>query len=126
MKSLTILVILFIATASSPAQDDETKCCCSTYDTSVCLSKVYKKVDTDLNETYKEALKATVAKYTAKDVHNLKDAEQKWMAYRDAECKAEYGLWGGGTGGPSALTSCLIAITRKRTDELRNFNVGMR
>jgi len=52
-------------------------------------------------------------------VQNLKDAERKWMAYRDAICKAEYGLVGGGSAGPSIQVSCLIRITKQRIADLQ-------
>jgi len=65
-------------------------------------------------------LKVTKEIYTPEDVRNLKDAERQWIAYRDAACKAEYGLWGMGSGGPSARTVCLIRITKQRIVDLKD------
>ena len=116
---ITILLLTFVLIAGSViAQDDESKCCCSTYDMSLCLGKIHKRVDERLNKTYSDALEEF--KDSDTDTVNLKDAERKWLEYRDAACKAEYGLWGGGSGGPNALTMCLIRITRVRTADLKN------
>jgi uncharacterized protein YecT (DUF1311 family) len=49
-----------------------------------------------------------------------------WISYRDAGCKAEYGLWGGGSGGPNAQTLCLIRLTRQRTVKLKNAYLSIR
>jgi uncharacterized protein YecT (DUF1311 family) len=113
-------------TTTAIGQDDETKCCCTTYDTSVCSSAIHKRVDGELNETYQKALKEAAAYFTAQDVQNLKEAERLWISYRDGVCKAEYGLWGGGSGGPNARTICLIRVTRQRTSDLKNAYLSKR
>ena len=60
-----------------------------------CMAKVLKTIDAELNVGYQRALKVTKNQWTPTDVQNLKDAQRKWIAYRDAVCKAEYGLVGG-------------------------------
>jgi len=115
-----LLIVLVFPLASATAQDDETKCCCTTYDTSVCLSKIHDGVEVQLDTTYKAVLE--IAKgYTPEDVENFKDAQQKWLVFRDAACKAEYGLWGKGSGGPNAHAMCIIRITRGRIADLKVF-----
>jgi uncharacterized protein YecT (DUF1311 family) len=115
-----VVVFLFVGLGMvAAAQDEETKCCCTTRDTSVCLSNVHEKVNAELNAAYQKALNMA-ERYGSQDVENLKDAEQKWTAYRDAACKAEYGLWGGGSGGPNAQAMCVIRITRQRTNDLNS------
>jgi uncharacterized protein YecT (DUF1311 family) len=84
-----------------------------------CLAKDLTKVDGELNVEYKRALKVAREQWTPIDVQNLKDAQRKWIAYRDAVCKAEYGLIGGGTAGPATHISCLIRITRQRIGDLQ-------
>ena len=124
MKALVVLSLFIGLGTGSIAQDEETKCCCTTYDMSVCLSKVHDKVDAELNTTYQKALSMT-KRFGDQDVENLKDAEQKWIAYRDASCKAEYGLWGKGSGGPNAHAMCIIRLTRQRTDDLKSVYTKM-
>jgi len=99
------------------AAQPEDECAGTTYDESVCLSKIYKQADANLNTVYQKAI-TSAAHFGEKDIANLKDAERKWIAYRDATCKAEYNLWGGGSGGPNALARCLIQLTRERTVRL--------
>jgi uncharacterized protein YecT (DUF1311 family) len=86
---------------------------------SVCLSKIHEDVDTDLNKTYQKALQLT-GKFGSTDLQNLKEAQKKWLAYRNAACNAEYGLWQGGSGGPNAQALCVIRLTRQRTADLKN------
>jgi len=111
--SLVVLLSL-----SANAQLDN--CDGTTYDMSVCLSKILKKTDAELNAVYKQALEVAKDPFTPQDVRNLKEAERKWIAYRDAACKAEYSLWGGGTGGPLANLRCLIRITQQRIDDIKS------
>ena len=118
-----ILAPLFLALATTVAQegvqDDESKCCCTTLDVSICLTKIHDKLDARLNATYREALTKT-ERFGSVDVQNLKEAQRKWVAYRDAACKAEYGLWQGGSGGPNAHAMCVIRMTKQRIADLEN------
>jgi uncharacterized protein YecT (DUF1311 family) len=116
---VTVLLLFVALSIAAPSQDDETKCCCTTYDMSVCLSKIHEDVDTDLNKTYQKALQLT-GKFGSTDLQNLKEAQKKWLAYRNAACNAEYGLWQGGSGGPNAQALCVIRLTRQRTADLKN------
>jgi uncharacterized protein YecT (DUF1311 family) len=120
MVRIIVPFIIFGFSTVAVCQNDVAKCCCTTYDTSVCLSRIHKQVDAALNTTYQQALNAVTAIYTTQDVQNLKEAEKVWIVYRDAACKAEYGLWGGGSGGPNAHIACLIRLTRQRTSELKS------
>ena len=104
--------------SATATETEESKCCCTTYDMSVCLSNVDKKVDAEQSTTYQKALIAS-QKFGDTATDDLKAAETQWLAYRDAECKAGYDLWGGGSGGPNARTMCKIRITRQRTVELK-------
>jgi uncharacterized protein YecT (DUF1311 family) len=118
MKTVTVLLLFLWIVPSIRSEADESKCCCTTYDTSVCLSKVRSKVDAELTITYSSALEET--KDSTVDMANLKIAERKWIAYRDATCKAEYGLWDGASGGPNGFDICIIRITRIRIFDLKN------
>ena len=115
MKTTRLLFFL-LASGVIAAQTDESKCCCTTYDTSLCLAKIHASVEKDLNQTYSEALHQLAD--SPDDIANLKDAERKWIQFRDAACKSEYALWGGGSGGPNARTTCLIRLTRVRTADI--------
>jgi uncharacterized protein YecT (DUF1311 family) len=83
------------------------------------LVKLLKKIDAELNTVYQRALKVAKDPYTLADVQNLRDAERKWIAYRDAACKAERGLYGTGTAAPAAHSICLIRVTKQRIADLK-------
>jgi uncharacterized protein YecT (DUF1311 family) len=117
--------VLFLVLATATAQDVEEACDGTTYDTAVCLIRKYKKIDTELNGAYQKALKETAFNYGPEDVENLKDAQRKWIVYRDAACKAEYALWGGGSGGPAAHTICLTKLTKERLGDLKEVYLDM-
>jgi uncharacterized protein YecT (DUF1311 family) len=85
----------------------------------MCLLRILKKTDAELNQTYRQSMKETAGTYTPQDVVKLKNAQRLWIMYRDAACNAEYGLWGGGSGGPAAHSLCLIRITRERITALK-------
>ncbi len=59
MKAFVVLFLFIGLGPGTIAQDEETKCCCTTYDMSVCLSKVHDKVDAELSTTYQKALRLT-------------------------------------------------------------------
>jgi len=103
---------------SAHAQDDETKCCCTTADTNICLVKVQKAVDSKLNETYQLALKSLHESEQA--VSNLRDTERKWLAYREAACNAESDLYKGGSIAPQMYGFCAVKLTKRRIADLKD------
>jgi len=115
-----VVMVLLLVSVLGAAQDDNTKCEGTTHDISVCLAKIHRRVNAELDVAYDRALKyVSGADWKPKDVHNLEVAQRRWAAYRDAACDAEYSLWGGGSGGPNAHTACLIRITRQRVVDLK-------
>lgn len=123
VRHLFILgLIASFPSASAQQENDETKCLnagTAMNDTSNCVSAVYRAVDFELNVTYKHSVQSA-SKYTYHDVENLRDAQRKWIVYRDAACVAESGLWVGGSGAGIAQMMCLIRITRQRIADLKN------
>jgi uncharacterized protein YecT (DUF1311 family) len=113
-----ISLALFACVAQAAPQKDLSDCVGTNFDTTKCISEHYKNADADLNVTFQKALKSA-ADYGPKDVAKLRDAQRKWVAYRDAECEAEYSLFGGGSGGPAAHSGCLLRITEQRIEDLK-------
>ena len=103
--------------SEQPAKNEEDSCCCTTYDTNMCLSKVEEKVDKELNAVYESALKRW---HGDSENAELRDAEKAWIAYRDATCKAEAGLYRGGSIMPSIEFYCVLRVSRQRIADLRN------
>ena len=114
--------MLSLPSSMSLAQKVEKACEGTTYDVSVCLLREYKALDAKLSICYRKALEST-RNYTQHDTQKLKDAQRRWIAYTDAECNAVLGLWGGGSGGPSARTVCLITHTQARIAELEESHI---
>ena len=109
---------------SASAQDDETKCCCSTTETNICLVKVQKAVDSRLNETYQSARKHLGS--STVNVSNLRDTERKWLAYRDTACKAESEIFKGGTIVPQTFHLCVVKLTKRRIADIKDAYLSSR
>jgi uncharacterized protein YecT (DUF1311 family) len=118
MKPVILFVALLALPTSFLAQKDET-CDGTTYDVSICLLRIPKKVESELPSTYQLSLMTAKKAYSARDVQNLRIAERRWISYRDAACTAEFELFGNGTGGPPTHSACLIRITRERIGALK-------
>lgn len=53
----------------------------------------------------------------------LQDAQRKWIAFRDADCKGPVAYaWYGGTGASAAVLSCMVDKTVTRTGELKRYD----
>src|SRR5215469_14031697 len=103
LTSTLLAVGLFTIPARS--QNDNGVCGGSTAEVTACLVEGYKRADADLNAAYQKAIKSAT-EYGPTDLANLKDAQRKWIAYRDAVCKAEFGLCHGGTAGGPVNYGC--------------------
>ena len=118
-KFLIIMPLLASFAVVSRAQDYES---CdqfgTTYDIASCLSRDFVIAQGKLKTTYERALASAKQFYEPQDVKNLQEAQKAWLVYRETTCTAEYGLWGRGSGGPSARTACLLRITRVRIEDL--------
>jgi uncharacterized protein YecT (DUF1311 family) len=66
----------------------------------MCGDAAFKKAEAELNAVYSQALKAV----DGDERKLLVDAQRKWLAFRDADCKAEFKKWEGGSG--AALYTC--------------------
>ncbi|HEY6269994.1 MAG TPA: lysozyme inhibitor LprI family protein [Candidatus Acidoferrum sp.] len=88
----------------------------STLQINECFAKELKKAEAEVNKIYQLSVK----KLEPDDAALLRKAQRAWLAYRDAQCEAEHALWGGGTGGPAALMSCRVELTRQRVAEIQN------
>lgn len=80
-----------------------------------CLGGAEKAADAALNETYSK----TMGVLEAGDRDRLQTSERAWLTYRDTFCDGEYGLYGGGSGGPAARLACMEALTRAHEADLK-------
>jgi uncharacterized protein YecT (DUF1311 family) len=119
---LSLLITAVVMAVAAPAQhmNEKDSPCASiagTADLIGCLSKAQTSADVKLNAFYKTVLETLHDR--PDDVGRLRDAERLWLQYRDANCAAERGLYGGGSGASPAYLSCMEAMTRERTKELQ-------
>ena len=112
------LLVIGPFTIPARSQNDNGVCDGNTAEVTACLVEHYKTADADLNAIYQKAIKSAT-EYGSTDLANLKDAQRKWIAYRDAVCEAEFALYHGGTAGGPAKLACLWRITDQRTHDLK-------
>lgn len=51
----------------------------------------------------------------------VRTAQRAWVAFRDANCKMQYGLWGAGSMRHIAEAECLLTMTATQTRALRDY-----
>ena len=117
MKAFLLIAALF-AFAAAPARADE-KINCKSQDLNQmqldqCAVQDFEKSDAKLNALYK----TLISKYDAANGALLKDAQRKWLAFRDAECSYETNGTVGGTINPMMDTMCRTRMTDARVKEL--------
>jgi uncharacterized protein YecT (DUF1311 family) len=81
-----------------------------------CYSAALKKSDGDLNQLY-QRIQTLIH---GNELVKLKAAQRLWIQFRDANCAAEEELYSGGSAAPMAKVSCLDAMTKQRTEELKS------
>lgn len=52
-------------------------------------------------------------------------AQRAWIAFRDANCAMEYGLWGAGSMRQIAGADCHLRMTAERSLALRDYRTGL-
>ena len=80
-----------------------------------CAADEHKKADAELNRVYQQLLPKLEGEHKEK----LKVAQRAWIAFRDAHCEYEAFAFDGGSMQPLIRFSCLEAVTRERTKQLR-------
>jgi len=121
-SAAALLAIASLVVSNAYADDTKAKKatgCFATAETQyamdVCAGQDFKKADDALNTLYKQML----PRYEAADQALIKDAERKWLAYRDAECAFDSNSTIGGSFHPTAETMCRTEKTEARVKELK-------
>jgi uncharacterized protein YecT (DUF1311 family) len=115
-----VVVALFVVASSGLAQhmnapNAPCRNVAVTVDVANCFSEEGKKADTEMNRLYQSILKGL----EPEDASRLRDAQRQWLHYRDANCNAEKGLYGSGTGASPAYLACIQSVTQARIAELK-------
>jgi uncharacterized protein YecT (DUF1311 family) len=120
MKLFVILLIAFAAMSISvsaqkpkpkPCEDAQTQA-----DMNICWGNEYKKADARLNQTYQQL----AAMLDDEEKAQLKNAENAWIKYRDANCEFVAYQYKGGSIRPMIAAMCLGDVTNNRANELKN------
>ncbi|WP_419736665.1 lysozyme inhibitor LprI family protein [Pseudomonas sp. COR18] len=84
-----------------------------------CTAQAFKRADDDLNRYYKaqmDYLKGSAGKEA------LRDAQRKWLAFRDADCRYRVGKpEEGGSMWPMRDLQCRTELTRQRAAQLKAY-----
>jgi uncharacterized protein YecT (DUF1311 family) len=86
------------------------------FESTQCARKQYLAADAALNKAYAKLI-ATLD--DAEERAKLKDAEQAWIKYRDANCEYEAFFYRGGTMRPMIQSLCHARVTDARAAELK-------
>lgn len=87
----------------------------STYDIKMCWSQQYVAADGELHSTY---AKLRAGRQRSGIDVPLADAQDAWVATREATCAFEYALYLPGTIAPQLAIECEVRMTRARTRRL--------
>lgn len=123
IRCTTLFLVLLcgsapVAMAQTPAAQPKKQPCndaLNQQEMNRCAAEEYKKADAELNKVYQQLLPKLEAAHKEK----LKTAQRAWLSFRDAHCDYESLIFEGGTMQPLIQYSCLEAVTRERTKQLR-------
>jgi uncharacterized protein YecT (DUF1311 family) len=85
-------------------------------DMNICWGNQYKAADAHLNQTYQQL----AALLDDEEKLQLKNAENAWIKYRDANCDFVADQYKGGSIRPMIHAMCLADVTTNRTTELKH------
>jgi uncharacterized protein YecT (DUF1311 family) len=108
------LVAQVAPAADAPPSAIDCKNAANQMELDYCAGQDFKTADAKLNALYQ----ALMAKYDTNNQALLRNAQEKWLAWRDAECAYETELTWGGTIHSMMQTECDTDKTNTRIEEL--------
>lgn len=87
----------------------------TTADMVICLGRDYAAADHQLNQVYQKEMAAL----DGLGKRLLRDAQRKWIGFRDAECERVRDVVRGGTLASVLGSSCMLELTEARVKQLR-------
>lgn len=92
----------------------------NTLEINACAQEKFQAADKRLNAAYQVVLKQLDGGGNGPATKKaLVDAQRKWVAFREADCKAQASVYQGGTIAPSVYMECMIAHADARTRALQ-------
>lgn len=107
-----VLLSAFCLLAAAPARAVDCNLEGTTQQMLACVKQDLAREDKRLNDVYRKL--ASTRKDDEKATNLLRDAQRKWIAFRDAHCAVEADEMRGGTLEPVLLTDCLAVATAER------------
>src|SRR6185436_11421014 len=115
---ISLLIALFILSVSVAGQKQKPKPCEDAQtqaDMNICWGNEYKKADAALNKTYQQL----AAMLDDDQKTQLKNAENAWLKYRDANCEFAADQYKGGSIRPMIAAICLDNNNNNHKNELK-------
>ncbi len=127
VMGLSVTATLMALALAAPVAAQDVNCAdpVTQYEMTACASLAFEAADGDLNLAWRMAmdmarhLDAAQPGLEPPTADILRDAQRKWIAFRDAACSAEATLARGGTMANQLFYMCLERLTRQRTEDLR-------
>ncbi|ATA24195.1 hypothetical protein BIY26_00990 [Brenneria goodwinii] len=114
MKKAIIALLAILPTFQTLALDCDNAQ--TQLDMNQCANEEYKKADSELNTLYQDVLKRTSDEQT----NLLKSAQNKWIEYRDSDCKFQTFQSKEGSIYPMVYAHCLANKTADRINEFKS------
>ena len=118
-KKLSFLFPLILLTGTVSAESISCEDADSQMAINACMDATYKKADTSLNRTYKNAI--TRLKSDSTQHKKLVDAQRAWLKFRDAECAFAVGSAGAGSASSMISSECMTSLTEQREKQLHEY-----
>ncbi|MEY4983106.1 MAG: hypothetical protein RIR62_1372 [Pseudomonadota bacterium] len=121
------LALLLLPVLAAPLHAEGADCAdpITQVDMNACAMAEFQAQDAVLNAVWSDAVglmegvDALLPEAERGALAALRDAQRRWIAYRDAACAAEAWLVRGGSMEPLVLYSCLARLTAERTAGLQ-------
>ena len=120
MKLAIVFMLLFVLAGANAFGQHKKPDPCANAQTQAemndCAGRAYKVADATLNQVYGKL----IAMLDSEEKAQLKDAQNAWLKYRDANCEFVADQYKGGSMRPMIQGYCLADMTKHRTTELRD------
>ncbi|MGN6551933.1 MAG: lysozyme inhibitor LprI family protein [Pararhizobium sp.] len=134
MKTIVFFVVAGVGLGVVPARAQQPKIDCAKAESQMeltsCSGLAFEKADEALNALWPKIVAAAKARDADQGdemrslgvpttLEALKDAQRRWIAFRDAECSYESYAAFGGTMAPMLGSDCKTRLTKARIAELK-------
>jgi uncharacterized protein YecT (DUF1311 family) len=108
-------VALCVVAGAAGAQEMDCAQAVAQQDMNWCAAEDYRAADAALNAEWRVTVDWARGVGLEED---LRAAQRAWIAFRDAACEVEAGVWEGGSMAPLIHATCMTRLTEARTTDL--------